>query len=77
MSEPTLSRSDTERLLRDLYEVIEVADNSASEPADFIRGMQFMFEMAAGKLAQQGLIEPKIDGSAPAATAPPARLRVG
>ena len=37
-------------LLRELYELIEEADNSCSEPDDFIRGMRFLFDAAAERL---------------------------
>lgn len=37
-------------VLRELYELIEHADNSCSEPDDFIRGMRFLFEAAAERL---------------------------
>ncbi len=38
-------------LLRELYELIEEADNSCSEPDDFIRGMRFLFDALAQKVA--------------------------
>ena len=37
-------------VLRELYELIEYADNSCSEPDDFIRGMRFLFDAAADRL---------------------------
>ena len=39
-----------DNLLRELYELIEEADNSCSEPDDFIRGMRFLFEAAVQRL---------------------------
>ncbi len=43
-------------VLRELYELIEYADNSCSEPDDFIRGMRFLFEAAAERWGA-----PKVD----------------
>jgi hypothetical protein len=47
----------TTNVLRELCELIEYADNSCSEPDDFIRGMRFLFEAAAERLGT-----PKIGG---------------
>ena len=49
------AKSDDD-VLRELYELIEYADNSCSEPDDFIRGMRFLFDAAAERLGA-----PKID----------------
>lgn len=51
-------------VLRELYELIEYADNSCSEPDDFIRGMRFLFEAAAERLGIPKIgSEPNVDAS--------------
>lgn len=67
----------TDDLLRELHELIEYADNSCSEPDDFIRGMRFMFEALAQKVAPAEPAAVNGIGSAPPtqrATVTPPRL---
>ncbi len=59
-------------LLRELYEVVAEADNSCSEPDDFLRGMQFMFDLVIEKLGRSFPALPKQDSTVPQAA--PARL---
>ena len=57
------ARSDDD-VLRELYELIEYADNSCSEPDDFIRGMRFLFDAAAERLGAAKIgIDPNVDAS--------------
>lgn len=51
-----LPERSNDDVLRELYELIEYADNTCSEPDDFIRGMRFMFDAVANRLGA-----PKID----------------
>lgn len=67
----------TDDLLRELHELIEYADNSCSEPDDFIRGMRFLFDALAQKLAPADPIAADGIASAPPtqrATGTPPRL---
>ena len=67
---------DPDDLLRQLYAMIEYADNSCSESEEFMRGMQFMFDVAVEKLDRAAPDLDKRDAaSPPASPARPGGLR--
>lgn len=64
----TTTPIDPDDLLRQLYAMIEEADNSCSQSEEFMRGMQFMFDVTAEKLGRAAPNLDKPEAVSPSAT---------